>query len=81
MRGTSQGVGAEACFDDLILADVIDGEFVLLFDLDKQFAQFRILERLGGFLDQALLPLAESAARSACPSRIAASLALPADRD
>ena len=44
--GTGQCVGAEACFDDLILADVVDGEFVLLFDLDEDFAQLRIVNGL-----------------------------------
>ena len=50
--GAGQGVGAEACFDDLVLADVVDGQFVLLFDLDEEFAELRIVERLDGVLDE-----------------------------
>ena len=51
--GTAQRVGAEACFDDLVLADVVDGQFVLLFDLDQEFAEFRIVKRLEPLLEEA----------------------------
>ncbi len=50
--GTGQGVSAEACFDDLILADVVDRQFVFLFDLDQEVAQLRIVERRDGLFDQ-----------------------------
>ena len=50
--GARQCVGAEACFDDLVLADVVDGQFVLLFDLDQEFAQLRIVERCDGVFDK-----------------------------
>ncbi len=52
VRARAKRVGAEACFDDLILADVVDGQFVLLFDLDQEFAELRIVKRLDGFLNQ-----------------------------
>ena len=64
--GAGQGVGAEACFDDLVLADVVDGQFVLLFDLDQELAELRIVKRLDGLLESAWWLPAESAARSAC---------------
>ena len=47
-----QCLNAEACFDDLVLADVVDGEFILLFDLDQGLAQLRIVECFGGFSNQ-----------------------------
>ena len=50
--GTSKGLGAEGCFDDLILADVVNRQFVLLLDLNEEFAEFRILKRLDRFLNQ-----------------------------
>ncbi len=50
--GTSQRVGAEACFDDLILADMVDGQLIFLLDVDEQFAELRVLKWLGGFLDE-----------------------------
>ena len=50
--GAGQGLGAEACLDDLILAHMVDDQFIFLFDLDEQFAQLRILERLGGLLHE-----------------------------
>ena len=31
VAGARQSVGAEACFDDLVLADVVDGQLVFLF--------------------------------------------------
>ena len=81
VRARASGVGAEACFDDLILADVVDGEFVLLFDLDQEFAQLRIVKRLGGFLNQrggCLLNLLLT--RLVC-AELLSWLALPADPD
>ena len=52
VRARAKGVGAEACFDDLVLADVVDREFVLLFDLDQEFAELRIVERCDGVFDE-----------------------------
>ncbi len=40
VRARAKCVGAEACFDDLVLADVVNRQFVLLFDLDQEFANF-----------------------------------------
>ena len=39
-----QCLDAETCFDNLVLADVVNGEFILLFDLGQEFTQFRIVE-------------------------------------
>ena len=35
--GSFQGFGTEPCFDDLILADVVNGDFVFLFDVNEEF--------------------------------------------
>ena len=42
--GAGQGIGAEACLDDLVLAHMVDGEFVLLLDVDEEFPELRVLE-------------------------------------
>ncbi|OQW37534.1 MAG: hypothetical protein A4E19_12695 [Nitrospira sp. SG-bin1] len=39
-------------FDDLVLAHVVNDQFVLLFNLDEQFTPLRILERLSSFLHE-----------------------------
>jgi hypothetical protein len=49
---TREGVGAKAGLDDLVLAHVVDGQFILLLDVDQKFAQLRIVEGCGGFADQ-----------------------------
>ncbi len=53
--GSVQGFGTEPGFDDLILADVVDGDFVVLFDGDQEFAQFGIVKGFDGVLDASCL--------------------------
>ena len=50
--GAVEGFGAEAGVDDLVLADVVDGQFGLLFDLDQELAELRIVQWLDGVLNQ-----------------------------
>jgi hypothetical protein len=45
--GSVTGGLAESGFDDLILADVVDGEFVFGFDVEDELAQGGVAEGLG----------------------------------
>jgi hypothetical protein len=44
--GARQCIGAEACFDDLVLADVVDDDLVLALDVGEQLAEFGLHQRL-----------------------------------
>jgi hypothetical protein len=46
--GAVEGGRAEAGFDDLVLADVVDGEFVFGFDVEDELAQGGVAEGFGG---------------------------------
>ena len=59
MRARASGLGAEAGFDDLVLADVVDGQFVLLLDVDQEFAQLRIVAIGLTLLESMWLPPAD----------------------
>ena len=45
--GAVEGGLAEAGFDDLVLADVVDGEFVFGFDVEDELAQGGVAEGFG----------------------------------
>ena len=49
--GAVGGRGAEAGFDDLVLADVVDGDLVFLFHLDQEIAELGIVQGFDGFLN------------------------------
>ncbi len=49
---TGPRVGAEAGFEHLVLADIVDDLFVLLLDLEQEFAELRIVEAAWRLLDQ-----------------------------
>ena len=46
--GAVEGGLAEAGFDDLVLADVVDGKFVFGFDVEDELAQGGVAEEFGG---------------------------------
>lgn len=49
--GAFEGLDTEPGFDDVILADVVDGDFVVLFDLDKKLTELGIVKGFDGVLD------------------------------
>ena len=64
--GAVGGIGAEAGLDDLVLADVVDGDLVFLLDLDQEVAEIGVEQGTYGVLDD---PLARVGGLPLTPAR------------